>query len=83
MVVLDDVPADKAAELLRLAAAAQGGAPRVLRNDDLLPMARKASLRQFMEKRKDRVAARGSPYSRPDAGATASAAFPDDLALTL
>jgi jasmonate ZIM domain-containing protein len=85
VVVLDDVPADRAAELLRLAAAAQqGAAPWVLRKDDL-PMARKASLRQFMEKRKGRVAARGSPYSRPaDAGkAAAASSFPDHLALTL
>ncbi|CAD6212507.1 unnamed protein product [Miscanthus lutarioriparius] len=86
VVVLDDVPADKAAALLRLAAAAQqSAAPRVLRNDDLLPMARNASLRQFMEKRKGRVAKRGSPYSRPaDAAAAAVASsFPDHLALTL
>jgi len=80
VVVLDDVPADRAAELLRLAAAA----PRVLRKDDL-PMARKASLRQFMEKRKGRVAKRGSPYSRPAGAGKAAAAssFPDHLALTL
>lgn len=66
VVVLNDVPADKAAELLRLAASQ--GAPRVLRApaEDDLPMARKASLQRFMEKRKGRAAARGAPYSRPD-----------------
>jgi jasmonate ZIM domain-containing protein len=82
VVVLDDVPADTAAELLRLAAAA--AAPRVLRAPDDLPMARKASLRHFMEKRKGRVAKRASPYSRPgDAGAAAASSFPDHLALSL
>ncbi|WVZ58767.1 hypothetical protein U9M48_008999 [Paspalum notatum var. saurae] len=65
--VLDDVPADSAAELLRLAAAAAGA-------DQLcgasaasdLPVARKASLQRFMEKRKGRAAAaRAEPYRRP------------------
>ncbi|KAL6883354.1 hypothetical protein ACP4OV_010768 [Aristida adscensionis] len=74
VVVLDDVPADRAAELLRLAAAAAGsnGGARVpavaaAAGDDL-PMARKASLQRFMEKRRCRVAARASPYRRPDGG---------------
>ncbi|NDW60381.1 hypothetical protein G0P98_28530, partial [Yangia sp. PrR004] len=44
-----------------------------------LPMARKASLQRFMEKRRDRAAARGSPYSRPDDAAT----VPDHLKLAL
>ncbi|KAF8720755.1 hypothetical protein HU200_023665 [Digitaria exilis] len=67
VVVLDDVPADKAASLLRLAAAAateavsgQGSAAADL------PVARKASLQRFMEKRKVRAAARGAPYRRTD-----------------
>ncbi|XP_062200808.1 protein TIFY 11e-like [Phragmites australis] len=87
VLVLDEVPADRAAELLRLAAAAQGGARArhgqvVPVAEDDLPMARKASLQRFMEKRKGRVAARGAPYSRPD-GAGAGAACPDRLTLAL
>ncbi|VAI72707.1 unnamed protein product [Triticum turgidum subsp. durum] len=61
VLVLDEVPADRAAELLRVAAAATGGD---------LPMARKASLQRFMEKRKGRLAARAVPYSRPDGDAS-------------
>ncbi|KAF8723326.1 hypothetical protein HU200_021848 [Digitaria exilis] len=67
VVVLDDVPADKAAGLLRLAAAAATeavsgqGSPAAD-----LPVARKASLQRFMEKRKVRAAARGAPYRRTD-----------------
>ncbi|KAL6883355.1 hypothetical protein ACP4OV_010769 [Aristida adscensionis] len=71
VVVLDDVPAERAAELLRLAASAAGSngarVPAAAVADDL-PVARKASLQRFMEKRRCRVAARGSPYSRPDGG---------------
>ncbi|KAF7107874.1 hypothetical protein CFC21_108455 [Triticum aestivum] len=74
VLVLDEVPDDRAAELLRVAAAA--GAAR---GDGDLPMARKASLQRFMEKRKGRVAARAVPYSRPD-GDTASC---DRVTLTL
>ncbi|CAN6288297.1 unnamed protein product [Urochloa humidicola] len=62
VLVLDAVPADTAAGLLRLATAAAGAA------DADLPVARKASLQRFMEKRKVRAAARGAPYSRPDGG---------------
>uniref|UniRef100_A0ACD5ZVR3 Uncharacterized protein n=1 Tax=Avena sativa TaxID=4498 RepID=A0ACD5ZVR3_AVESA len=70
VLVLDEVPADMAAELLRVAAAA-GVAPRQSgeSTDRDLPMARKASLQRFMEKRKGRVTARGIPYSRPDGDA--------------
>ncbi|TVU30923.1 hypothetical protein EJB05_22576, partial [Eragrostis curvula] len=86
VLVLDDVPADKAAELLRLAASSAAapakGAGRheqVLppANDDV-PMARKASLQRFMEKRKGRVAARAAPYLRPD-DAAGSRVCPDRL----
>uniref|UniRef100_A0ACD5XFL6 Uncharacterized protein n=1 Tax=Avena sativa TaxID=4498 RepID=A0ACD5XFL6_AVESA len=57
VLVLEEVPADMAAELLRVAAAA-GAAPRSGESTDRdLPMARKASLQRFMEKRKGRVAA--------------------------
>ncbi|KAG2538278.1 protein TIFY 11e-like [Panicum virgatum] len=60
--VLDDVPADRAADLLRLAAAAG----RLSSAADLLPVPRKASLQRFMEKRKGRAAARAElPYRRP------------------
>ena len=62
--VLDDVPADRAADLLRLAAAAAAG--RLSSAADLLPVPRKASLQRFMEKRKGRAAARIElPYRRP------------------
>nr|CAB3499752.1 unnamed protein product [Digitaria exilis] len=84
VLVLGDVPADKAVDLLRLAAAtaARGGAtaePTQRSGGHLisaadLPVARKASLQRFMEKRKGRVAARAAPYGRPDA----SDACPDD-----
>ncbi|CAN6283081.1 unnamed protein product [Urochloa humidicola] len=67
--VLDDVPADRAADLLRLAAAAvagRGGMEQQLSSAADLPVARKASLHRFMEKRKGRAAAaRAEPYRRP------------------
>ncbi|CAD6205027.1 unnamed protein product [Miscanthus lutarioriparius] len=75
----------EAAGLLRLAAAgaaavqegagteATAGAKRDL------PVARKAPLQRFMEKRKVRVAARTEPYRRPDA----SDACPGHLKLAL
>ncbi|GJM84492.1 hypothetical protein PR202_ga00169 [Eleusine coracana subsp. coracana] len=75
VLVLDDVPADKAAGLLQLAAAAARGANAA----DLLPVARKASLQRFMEKRKGRVAANGNPYLRSGASADRH----DELTLAL
>ncbi|CAN6305320.1 unnamed protein product [Urochloa humidicola] len=67
--VLDHVPADRAADLLRLAAAAasgRGGIMEQLSSAADLPVARKASLHRFMEKRKGRAAAaRAGPYRRP------------------
>jgi jasmonate ZIM domain-containing protein len=70
VLVLEEVPTDRAIELLRVAAAA-GATPRASRvaADRDLPIARKASLQRFMEKRKGRAAARGVPYSRPDGDA--------------
>ncbi|GJM84490.1 hypothetical protein PR202_ga00166 [Eleusine coracana subsp. coracana] len=84
VVVLGDVHADRAAELFRLAAAAATKeAPRhgqaVIPANDLLPMAKKASLQRFMEKRRCRVAARATPYSRP----AGNDACPDDDRLKL
>lgn len=79
--VLDDVAADKAADLLRLAAAAaRGGTEQPLCSLADLPVTRKASLQRFMEKRKARVAAvRTEPYRRPDV----SDSCPDNLKLAL
>uniref|UniRef100_A0A0E0M791 Protein TIFY n=1 Tax=Oryza punctata TaxID=4537 RepID=A0A0E0M791_ORYPU len=92
VLVLDECPADRAAALLRLAASSRGAAPSGVSRDDLagtstataaeaadLPVARKASLQRFMEKRKGRLAARGQPYRRHDA----AAARGDHLALAL
>ncbi|OEL19164.1 hypothetical protein BAE44_0019818 [Dichanthelium oligosanthes] len=64
--VLDDVPADKAADLLRLAAAAagRGGTSDQLSSAADLPVARKASLQRFLKKRKGRAAERAEPYRR-------------------
>ncbi|XP_062200809.1 protein TIFY 11e-like [Phragmites australis] len=83
VLVLDDVPADKAAGLLRLAAAVARGTADPsgsMRGEQLsaadLPVARKASLQRFMEKRKGRLAARGEPYPQP-------ASRRDHLALAL
>ncbi|KAL6883707.1 hypothetical protein ACP4OV_011121 [Aristida adscensionis] len=93
VVMLDDVPADKAADLLWLAAAAaaaRGGGmptttePQVSAPGDL-PVARKASLQRFMEKRKGRAAARGAPYGhgRPDGAARDSDWDEDHVTLAL
>ena len=71
VLVLDGVPADKAAGLLRLATAAARGGPPAAAD---LPVARKASLQRFMEKRRGRAAARGAPYRRPDGGDACPAA---------
>lgn len=93
VLVLADVPADKAAGLLRLAAGAaaeraETEATGAKRRDHVsggsagadLPVARKASLQRFMEKRKARVAAaRTEPYRRPDV----SDSCPDNLKLAL
>ncbi|XP_037467050.1 protein TIFY 11e-like [Triticum dicoccoides] len=78
VLVLDEVPDDRAAELLRVAAVS--GAPRGNSEaaDGDLPMARKASLQRFMQKRKGSLAARAVPYSRPDGDAV-----PYHLTLTL
>ncbi|RLN39115.1 uncharacterized protein C2845_PM01G05080 [Panicum miliaceum] len=67
VVVLDACPPEKAAELIRLAAAAQG-APAPGEAPPLvdMPLARKASLRRFLAKRKDRSSSTscGASYDR-------------------
>ncbi|KAM0827603.1 hypothetical protein ACQ4PT_068086 [Festuca glaucescens] len=68
MVVFEDFPAEKAAEVMRMAATA-GAAPAPVSVAPALggdmPIMRKASLQRFFEKRKDRLGARAAPYARP------------------
>ena len=89
VLVLDNCPADKAAVLLWLASTTAAAKPEteprggacghelVVATTADLPVARKASLQRFMDKRKGRLAARAQPYRRPDA------ARRDHLALAL
>nr|CAB3501826.1 unnamed protein product [Digitaria exilis] len=69
MVVFNDFPAEKAQELMHLAGGS-GNAPTAGHNNALeqpsltvtdMPIARKASLKRFLEKRKNRLTA-GDPY---------------------
>lgn len=74
MVVFEDFPAEKAAEVMRMAAtatatAAPAPAPAPAPALADLPIMRKASLQRFFEKRKDRLGARAAPYARPAAAA--------------
>lgn len=71
MVVFDDFPAEKAEELMQLAGsgnAAQDALGQPSLTD--MPLARKVSLKRFLEKRKNRLTA-ADPY--PAAAATAAA----------
>jgi len=63
MVVFDDFPAEKAEELMQLAGSGNAAAAAALAQPSLtdMPIARKASLKRFLEKRKDRLTA-GDPY---------------------
>ncbi|CAL4941633.1 unnamed protein product [Urochloa decumbens] len=60
VLVFDDVPADRAAALMRVAASQQVVVTGETKDKDM-PVARKASLQRFMEKRRDRFAAH-APY---------------------
>uniref|UniRef100_A0ACD5TV92 Uncharacterized protein n=1 Tax=Avena sativa TaxID=4498 RepID=A0ACD5TV92_AVESA len=78
MVVFEDFPAEKAAEVMRMAAIAgaeraAAPAPAVAPAPALadMPIMRKASLQRFFEKRKDRLGARATPYARPAVEAAA------------
>ncbi|WVZ58776.1 hypothetical protein U9M48_009007 [Paspalum notatum var. saurae] len=72
VLVFDDVAADTAAKLMRVAVAARRDTPPHGLPADL-QVARKASLQRLMEKRRDRLAAR-APYAAPDARPPAAAA---------
>jgi len=63
MVVFDDFPAEKAEELMQLAGSGNAAAATALAQPSLtdMPIARKASLKRFLEKRKNRLTA-GDPY---------------------
>jgi jasmonate ZIM domain-containing protein len=71
MVVFEDFPAEKAAEVMRMAASAPAPvAPVAPALGGDMPIMRKASLQRFFEKRKDRLGARqAAPYARPAAAA--------------
>ncbi|KAG0482725.1 hypothetical protein HPP92_010809 [Vanilla planifolia] len=66
VLVFDHCPADKAMDLMQLAskASSTGGSPAISpANFSDLPLARKASLHRFLQKRKDRIGAK-APYGK-------------------
>ncbi|KAL6660220.1 hypothetical protein ACP70R_002342 [Stipagrostis hirtigluma subsp. patula] len=80
MVVFDDFPAEKAEELMQLAGSGAGAGAAAGGQNALgqqppslpdMPIARKASLQRFLEKRKSRLTA-GDPYPAPSSPAAAS-----------
>ncbi|XP_076905671.1 protein TIFY 11d-like [Bidens hawaiensis] len=60
VIVVDDFPPDKALEIMKLAGS---GTPNAVSD---LPLARKASLARFLEKRRERITARACAYSKPE-----------------
>uniref|UniRef100_A0A0D3HD89 Protein TIFY n=1 Tax=Oryza barthii TaxID=65489 RepID=A0A0D3HD89_9ORYZ len=69
MVVVDDVPAEKAAELMRLAGSACSPPPPPPQPAHAaalpeMPIARKASLQRFLQKRKHRITTTSEPYKK-------------------
>uniref|UniRef100_A0A0E0EXA4 Protein TIFY n=1 Tax=Oryza meridionalis TaxID=40149 RepID=A0A0E0EXA4_9ORYZ len=69
MVVIDDVPAEKAAELMRLAGSACSPPPTPPQPAHAaalpeMPIARKASLQRFLQKRKHRITTTSEPYKK-------------------
>lgn len=73
MVVFDDFPAEKAEELMQLAGSGNAAQDALAGQPSLtdMPLARKVSLKRFLEKRKNRLTA-ADPY--PAAAAAAAAA---------
>lgn len=74
MLVFEDFPADKAKELMQLAGSGsslapnKNGAPVPAEKPAVpsdLPIARKASLQRFLQKRKERIGAAIEPYPKP------------------
>uniref|UniRef100_A0A0D9XJA6 Protein TIFY n=1 Tax=Leersia perrieri TaxID=77586 RepID=A0A0D9XJA6_9ORYZ len=72
MVVFEDVTAEKAMELVRMAAASDSSPPApapatppqpAALSD--MPIARKASLQRFLQKRKHRITTTSDPYKKP------------------
>ncbi|XP_040378293.1 protein TIFY 11b-like [Oryza brachyantha] len=81
VVIFEDFPADKAAEVMRMASSGNGAeraaaAPATPREGAAvladMPIMRKASLQRFFSKRKDRLGAR-APYARPSPAADTKA----------
>uniref|UniRef100_A0A0E0M794 Protein TIFY n=1 Tax=Oryza punctata TaxID=4537 RepID=A0A0E0M794_ORYPU len=72
VVVFDDVPAEKAAELMRMAGSACSPAPPAPKPVQPahaaalpeMPIARKASLQRFLQKRKHRITTTSDPYKK-------------------
>ncbi|XP_066342227.1 protein TIFY 11d-like [Miscanthus floridulus] len=73
MLVFEDFPADKAKELMQLAGSGSektaATEPSAAVPSDL-PIARKASLQRFLQKRKERIGAAMEPYPKPKVAAS-------------